>query len=211
MNKREQVSGNVGRLAADTKHDRRTLRTQEVLIHSLLDLIESTPYDLITVGDIINRANVGRSTFYSHYRNKDDLLTGGFEHVLDLLVRQITVNNENQLVFDTSMLFRHAREHKDIYRKLVWGSGFKLLIKDGHDALSRKIEERLSSLGPMPQPPAIPPPILAHSVSGLLLVLLKWWLDKGLPYPPERMDEIFQHLIMGSMRDVLGYRSPTIR
>jgi hypothetical protein len=124
--------------------------------------------------------------------------------VLDLLVRQITINNENQLVFDTSMLFRHAHEHKDIYRKLVWGSGFKLLIKDGHAALSRKIEERLFSMSPMPQTPDIPLPILAHSVSGVLLVLLKWWLDKGLPYPPEIMDEIFQRLIMGSLRGVLG-------
>ena len=188
------------------KDDRRILRTQEALIHGLLELIETIPYDLITVRDIIQHANVGRSTFYGHYRSKDDLLIGGFEHLLDLLVRQIYVTKENRLVFDTTMLFKHAQGHREIYRKLVWGSGFKLLVKDGHMVLSRKIEERLSSLGSVPQPPATPLPILAYSVSGVLLVLLKWSMDKGMPYPAERMDEIFQRLILGTLRNELGYK-----
>ena len=192
---------------AKKQDDRRILRTQEALIHGLLDLIETTPYDMITVRDIIQRANVGHSTFYSHYKSKDDLLIGGFEHVLDLLVQQIYVTNDNRLVFDTTILFKHAFGHREIYRKLVWGSGFKLLVKDGHMVLSRKIEERLSSLGLVPCPPAIPLPILAYSVAGVLLVLLKWWMDRGLSYPPERMDEIFQRLILGTLRNELGHTS----
>jgi hypothetical protein len=87
------------------------------------------------------------------------------------------------------------------------GSGFKLLVKDGHAVLSKKMEERLSFLGLAPHHSAITLPILAYSVSGLLLILLKWWMDKGMPYPPEKMDEIFQHLIMGNFRDALGYPS----
>jgi len=58
----------------------------------------------------------------------------------------------------------------------------------------------------VPQPPATPLPILAYSVSGVLLVLLKWWMDKGMPYPAERMDEIFQRLILGTLRNELGYK-----
>jgi len=204
--KTEKVSENVS-FMAEKKDDRRILRTKEALIHGLLDLIETTPYDLITVRNIIQRANVGHSTFYAHYRSKDDLLIIGFEHVLDLLAQQIYVTDDNRLVFDTTMLFKHAVRHREIYRKLVWGSGFKLLVKDGHMVLSRKIEERLSSLGLVPHPPAIPPPILAYSVSGLLLILMKWWMDKGMPYPAERMDEIFQYLIMGSLRDALRFTS----
>ena len=57
---------------AEDKQDRRTLRTQEMLIHALLDLIEKKHYDQITVQDIVEQANVGRSTFYAHYQNKDD-------------------------------------------------------------------------------------------------------------------------------------------
>ncbi len=107
------------------------MRTQEASSHGLLDLIETTLYDLITVRDIIQRTNVGHSTFYAHYRSKDDLLIGGFEHILDLLVKQIYLTEDNRIVFDTTMLFKHALGHHEIYRKLVWGSGFKLLVKAG--------------------------------------------------------------------------------
>ncbi len=60
--KTKKVSENVC-FMAKKKDDWRILRTQEVLIHGLLGLIETTPYDLITVRDIIQRANVGHSTF----------------------------------------------------------------------------------------------------------------------------------------------------
>jgi AcrR family transcriptional regulator len=141
--------------------DRRTRRTEDSLIHALLDLIETTPYDLISVRDIIEKANVGRSTFYAHYQNKDGLLMEGFQHMLDLLVAGIAVAGESRVVFDSTMLFEHARGHREIYRKLAWGSGFKLLMKDGHAALSRKVEDRLSSLLPAGHAPSVPLPLLA--------------------------------------------------
>lgn len=96
---------------AKKRDDRRILRTQEALIHGLLDLIEATPYYLITVRDIIQRANFGHSTFYMHYKSKDDLFIGGFEHVLDLLVEQIYFTDDNRIVFDTTMLFKQAFGH----------------------------------------------------------------------------------------------------
>lgn len=100
---------------AKKKDDRRVLRTHEALIHELLDIIETTPYDLITVRDIIQRANVGHSTFYGHYKSKDDLLIAGFEYMLDLLIEQIYVTDDNRLVFDTTMLFKHAFGHREVY------------------------------------------------------------------------------------------------
>jgi AcrR family transcriptional regulator len=188
----------------EEKQDRRTLRTRETLIHALLELIENKHYNQITVEDIVQHANVGRSTFYAHYQSKDDLLLAGFEHQLDMLVQQIVLDTENQLKFDASMLFQHARGHYDIFRTLIWGSGMELLLKDGHAALSRKIEARLTQLVPTQQSSSIPLPVLASAVAGVLLVLLKWWLDNKMPYTPERMDEIFQQLMMQGIRTAMG-------
>jgi AcrR family transcriptional regulator len=184
--------------------DRRTQRTRESLIHALLALIEEKHYDQISVQDIVEHANVGRSTFYAHYENKDDLLNSGFEHLLDRLVQWIQVSEDGQLAFDTTMLFRHAHGHYEIYRTLIWGTGFKLLIEDGHATLSEKIEARLEVLLPEAQFVDIPLPALSYAVASALLAILKWWLDNKMPYPPEQMDDVFQRLMMPGIRDTLS-------
>ncbi|MFH1634907.1 MAG: TetR/AcrR family transcriptional regulator [Chloroflexota bacterium] len=184
--------------------DRRAQRTRQALIHALIELLATRHYDQITIQDIVDQANVGRATFYAHYQNKDDLLKSGFERVLDILARQIVSNEKDQCSFDTSMLFRHAQGHYELYRTLIWGSGFELLTKEGHAALSKKIEDRFALLLIGRQPPSIPLPILSCSVAGALLILLKWWLENKMPYSPERMDEIFQQLVMSGVRTILG-------
>lgn len=184
--------------------DRRTQRTREALIHALLDLIQDKHYDQISVQDIVEHANVGRSTFYAHFENKDDLLNSGFEHLLDSLVQWIKLDEEDQFVFDTAMLFQHAYGHYEIYRTLIWGTGFKLLIEDGHAALSEKIEARLRSILPTQKVENRPLPVLSYAIAGVLLALLKWWLDNKMPYPPEQMNEIFQRLMMPGIRGALS-------
>ena len=71
------------------QQDRRTQRTQQTLFDALIDLLKVKHYDAISVKDIIEKANVGRSTFYAHYQTKDDLLKSGFERVLDMLLDQV--------------------------------------------------------------------------------------------------------------------------
>jgi len=184
--------------------DRRSQRTRQSLIHALLELLAARHYDQITIQDIVDQANVGRATFYTHYQNKDDLLKSGFERMLDILVQQIVSNEKDQCLFNTSMLFHHAQGHYELYRTLIWGSGFDLLTQEGHAALSEKIEDRFALLFSERQTTSIPLPILACSVAGALLIMLKWWLENKMPYSPERMDEIFQQLVMPGVRTVLG-------
>jgi len=185
------------------KQDRRTQRTMEALIHALLALMESKHYDAISVQDIVQQANVGRSTFYAHFQNKDELLIGGFSHLLDHLVEEICLNEAGQVAFAPVMLFRHAHGHYDIYRTLLWGSGFELLMQDGHTAFSKKIEVRLTTLLPDAQH-AVPLPVTASTLAGSLLIMVKWWLDNNMPCGPDEMNEMFQKLVMPGVRGVLG-------
>ena len=186
----------------EIKPDRRTLRTQQTLIHALLELIDSKHYDQITVTDIVEHANIGRSTFYAHYQSKDDLLMSGFNQMLDQLVTQIKFDTTGILSFDITPLFKHAAGHFEIYRTLIWGTGFDLLIQDGHTAFTNKIEEHLASLT-FTAAPSVPVPILATTLSGMILVLLKWWLDQKMPTSPEVMNEYFQQLLIPGVQRVI--------
>jgi len=68
--------------------------------------------------------------------------------------------------------------------------------------LSGKIETRLQELRFIPEESLVPLPVLACSLAGSLLVLLKWWLDNKMPYPPERMNAIYQQLVMSGIRSL---------
>ena len=180
----------------ETRQDRRSQRTQQALMDALIALLAVKRYDEISVNDIIERANGGRSTFYAHYQAKDDLLKRGFERALGMLIQQVGISEAGQgLRLDIAPLFRHAQGHYEIYRTLVWGSGFDVLTRDGHAALSAKFQESLARFLSGKAEPSIPIAILAYSLAGTLLLLLKWWLDNKMPYSAEDMDEIFQQLM----------------
>jgi AcrR family transcriptional regulator len=193
-----------------TKSDRRSLRTQQALMDALIVLLAEKQYDEISINDIVSRANVGRSTFYMHYQAKDDLLKSGFERVLDTLMTHIVLSQaDRNLQLDTTLFFRHAQGHYELYRTLVWGSGFDILTRDGHAALAVKFQDQFALLLAGKPQPSIPLDILSYSMAGTLLILLKWWLDHKMPYSPERMNEICQQLVLSNAGNILGL-SPVV-
>ncbi|WP_281179490.1 TetR/AcrR family transcriptional regulator [Nocardia inohanensis] len=96
-------------------------RTRLALHQALIELMSAGPYERITVQDIIDRADVGRSTFYAHYRDKDDLLVVSCtEHVRTMISRELAARPaEPSPLAPVSILFRLAGEHPRVYRPLV--------------------------------------------------------------------------------------------
>ncbi len=187
------------------QQDRRTQRTQRTLQDALIDLLKVKHYDAISVKDIIEKANVGRSTFYAHYQTKDDLLKSGFERVLDMLLEQVVFDETSRnLTLDTAPLFRHAQSHAELFHTLAWGSGFEVITTQGQAALGEKFHQRLSQLVSAERQPTVPLSALSYSLSGSLLILLKWWLENDMPGSPEYIDGIFQQLVMPGIRNALG-------
>src|SRR5512138_1919374 len=172
------------------KNDRRSQRTRHSLSAALVELIREKDYSTITVSDIIERANVGRSTFYAHYRDKDDLFVGELDRVIELLSQRIPGQDEVPF-FPSLGLFRHIGEEYELYKALVWTPGIDLLIKHMQKSLSGRIEEGLKNSGKQYD---VPVPILANFIAGSFLTLLKWWLENKRVYSPEQMDEIFRKL-----------------
>jgi AcrR family transcriptional regulator len=177
------------------KQDRRSQRTRHLLSAALVELIREKDYSTITVSDIIDRANVGRSTFYAHYRDKDDLFVGELDRVIEVLSQHIP--NQEEIPFFPSLgLFRHVGEEYELYKSLLWGSGIDLLIKHLQKSLSKRIEQGLQESR---KEFAIPLPILASFIAGSFLTLLKWWLENKMIYSPEEMDEIFKRLTLAGI------------
>src|SRR5579864_8800243 len=76
------------------KPDRRIRRTCERLGSALVSLIQEKPIDQVTVQEVLDRASVGRSTFYLHFRDKDDLLLSQLEVFLETMSTSLSVRKE---------------------------------------------------------------------------------------------------------------------
>jgi AcrR family transcriptional regulator len=192
--------------------DRRVQRTRQLLNEALMALIVEKGYDAITVQNLIDRANLGRSTFYAHYQDKDDLLLSGMEEVVHSLIwgaensPEEEGKRESRRILSTRPIFRHAQEQYELHKAIVGGRGIDLIIKTIQDHLSSHIQEQIERLLPDGQTPSVPPLVMANYLAGSLMTLLTWWLDNDMPYPPERMDEMFQELAMPGVWGAMGIR-----
>ena len=173
------------------KHDRRSQRTRQLLSTAFVQLLREKGYSAITVSDIIERANIGRSTFYSHYRDKDELFVSEMDRVIEVLGNQIPTQKEMPF-FPSLGLFRHIGEEYELYKALLWTPGIDLLIKHLQTSLSHRIEQGFQQSS---REFDIPIPILANFITGSFVTLLKWWLENKMTYSPQQMNLMFMKLI----------------
>ena len=186
------------------KHDRRSQRTHRLLGDALVALLAEKRYDAITVQDIIERADVGRTTYYSHFPDKEALLLHEIERVVQLLAHQALADGEpSQPLLPSLALFRHVRDFQPVYQALIWGRSSELIFKKVEAQVAGSIEQRLAGLVRPDQPPAVPLPVLARFVAGTFLMLLKWWMDGKKAPSPEQMDAMFRHLVQPSVESAL--------
>jgi len=185
--------------------DRRVQRTQKSLRDALIALILEKHYDTISVQDIIDRANVGRSTFYLHFRDKEDLFRGDWQRMLEYFIGQITPENlQAGRIFPIRELFEHLKDFHHLYRALVKSGKIDRLFGYGQKYLAEKIEIRLNSVLNLQEQTTIPIPIMANYLASEVFAQLKWWLDNDMPYLPEQMDEIVHRLLLTGVNSVIN-------
>lgn len=179
------------------KTDRRSQRTYRLVISAFAELIVEKPYEKILVQDILDRAGIGRTTFYAHYFDKEDVLNNIIEQELEQLTHQIAQAAARQRVIPSLELFEHAyhSENKQL-RALLRSRASEFLWEALQAALCRAIEPTLGSLCAEKRSPPIPLPVVSEYLAGTFLTLLKWWLAADMPYPPEQMENIFQQLAL---------------
>lgn len=121
--------------------DRRVRKTQSAIYAAFASLIVERGYDAISVQQIIDEADVGRTTFYAHFKSKDDLLMFGFQRLRDDLQRQLNEARPNGRWSFLEPLLEHARAHLGLYRALLSGNGGQLAER----AFQAIVEELVAS------------------------------------------------------------------
>ena len=184
-------------LVAEKKRmDARVRRTRDALGDALVALMQEKPFDTITVQDVLDRARVGRSTFYAHYSDKDDLLMSDAEEFFESLSNALSVRGDkSDRVFPVKEFFSHITEAKQFVDALMASGKFHDNMELAHGVFARGIERRLSELPRGQGIPAAERPAIAFAHAGALLSLLTWWVDRGMRQPPEEMDQLFHTMV----------------
>src|SRR5436309_7754451 len=161
------------------KPDRRIRRTCERLGSALVALIQERPIDDVTVQDVLDRASVGRSTFYLHYSDKDDLLLSQLEKFLEMMSTALSIRKEeSHRVVPVAELFAHIGSQKKLYRALADSGRLNDFFDLAQGYFARGIEQRLRESKGLAKLPQRELAARAVALAGSLLSLLQWWLDR---------------------------------
>jgi AcrR family transcriptional regulator len=192
--------------------DRRVSRTRRQLREALMALILKKGYDAVTIEDITSFADLGRTTFYLHYKDKEELLIESIDAISDELKAQIGITAGEADDFKPlgplaaiELVFRHAGENALLYRVILSGGAAQKALDRLQeiisDAAQMFFERRMQGRAPAPQ---FPQGVILHYFSSSLLGLVNWWLGAGLPYPPEVMAQSFVSLFFNGANQALG-------
>jgi AcrR family transcriptional regulator len=186
--------------AAAPKTDRRILRTRDALGDALVELIREKPFDEITVQQILDRAGVGRSTFYTHYVDKQDLFLSDVEDFLQLFSTALTRNGADPMrLAPVAELLAHMADVRDFVAALKATGKVDDVLMLGRGIFARSIEERMRRAGVVVDPAQSA--VQAYALSGSMFALIDWWIDRGMKTDPKEIDALFHRMAWNGIRN----------
>jgi len=206
-----------------TKIDRRIQRTRQALHTALLELIKEKGYNAISTEEITERANVGRATFYLHYKDKEDLLLEEFSEMANERVQVLSEIpfsawfplqevNENELTKSNPprpllMVFQHIKDNSELYYILLKSAKSSRIVerirKISTEAITKFVETKLET-DPLPIFFKVPVDFFAAYFSGALLSTVDWWLEEGMRHSPEEITKLFRSLFFSGAKETIG-------
>ena len=210
--------------------NRRVDRTRKALREALFDLIREKSYDQITVEEITERANLGRTTFYLHYKDKEDLLLEDFIDLIDQMVSK-AVDDRPMLRLKTKMgtpsapanplsdlnlfrpnliIFQNVAKNADMLRIILHNGGAVQIATRLRETVLKAVQQLAlasQARSDLEIRFDIPVEVIANFYAGSLLGLISWWLDNDMPFTPELMTLFSQRLFFLGLFDALGIDS----
>lgn len=189
--------------------DRRVQRTQQLLRAALLSLIEEKGFEALTVQDIIDRANVGRATFYAHFDNKEDLLVSGFDGLraaLKELQRQAQAQRsgpDEQLFAFSHEMFAHIAEYRRVFRAMVGKRSGALVQQLLNKIVLDLVRDDIKAIAGPREDHSVPAEAVVRFVTGGLFGLAMFWATGRLPLSVEEVNALFRRLAMPGVRAAL--------
>jgi len=168
--------------------DRRVQRTHRMLSEALIELVLERGWDSVSVQDVCERADVGRSTFYTHFADKEDLLVGGL-HALGRFLRAQSAGNDRPLAFARGLI-EHVDEQRRLAKAMVGKRSGQVMQLRFRQLLIDLVREDLEAL--TPSSPRLDATV--HYVAGALFELLIWWLEARTQLEAADLEEHFNEL-----------------
>lgn len=195
-----------------TKTDRRVQRTRELLQKALIELIGERGYDAITIQDIVDRANVGRTTFYLHFSSKDELLMSCHEVIVSgfHFGPRYPLSREELLTPEAppgmTAAYRHLAGARALLYPIFQGKDGLLILQRIRDWSAQTIEASLRAAFAEADS-TIPFDVLASYLAGAQIALVQWCLEKRQPYKPDDLAHMFHRLQRAAICDAFGFRA----
>jgi AcrR family transcriptional regulator len=187
--------------------DRRVQKTRQILQKAIMELIIEKGFETITVQDILNKANVGRSTFYAHYQDKGELLHSCFEE-FHKLMEQHSLNlsegsrNSSNLKFNPEFILKFlkfAEQNSRLMKALLMQENLSETIKKSlFDSVYGSIKSNLVR----ERSNQIPPEVAAQYFVNACFGTIKWWITNDMPYTSEEVGSYLKRLTMPTLKSL---------
>ena len=182
--------------------DRRQKKTRAAIFEAFSLLLSQKPYSQITIQAIIDKANVGRSTFYSHFRTKEDLLnvmcTELFDHIMDGALNHDFPSDRHMDPGVPDPVFCHILQHiqADSYhvRELLTSESSGIFLKYFKHSFDQIVETFLLS-APDRKNKNLPDEFLLNHISSSFVGMVQWWIRQRMKQTPEELDSYFRSVI----------------
>lgn len=180
------------------KQDRRVARTRQLLRSALFSLVREKGFEKLTVQEILDRANVGRATFYAHFDNKEDLLLSGFDELRTSLrqaqrdARTRGAVDESLFAFSREMV-AHIEVFRDVYHAMAGDRSAAIVEHILHKLLIDLVRDEVKTLW-RGDAGSVGAEARVQFVAGGLFGLLNWWLNGKRRVSMEEIHAIFSQL-----------------
>lgn len=196
-----------------TKTDRQVHRTRELLQKALVELINERRYDAVTIQEIVDRANVGRTTFYQHYSSKDELFMSCHQAIISKFhfgpLYPHPISREELLSSEApsemTSAYRHLKEAWSQLSPIFQGKDGSLILQRIRESSVKEIEANLRAVF-VEAESTIPFDVLANYLVGAQMAVMQWWLEKRLIYTPENLAQTLHSLQRAAIRDAFEPR-----
>jgi AcrR family transcriptional regulator len=178
--------------------DRRSVRSRQLLIDALAALMLSQRYESITVQQITEQANIGRSTFYAHFTDKDDLLASTVRRMVGGL--ETDVPGPRNTLSPSIGLFHHVGDHAGHYLMLSRGRHLSLFLDALQSELTAMFVTRLAPRVPAEGETAVPVPLLAAMLAGMLITAMRTWVESGMAATIEEVNRSYRVAAESALR-----------
>jgi AcrR family transcriptional regulator len=188
------------------KLDRRIARTRVLLRDALMQLIVEKGYEAVSIQDIAERADVARTTFYLHFKDKDDLLIQSMSEIYSSLQESAPAPDENYLFAEHGAIqdsadFDHLAENAEFYKVMFGRRGSPAFMVDIRQFLAHmSVGLAIRDMQKRGQELRLPPDLIANFMAGAELGVMAWWLENGQQYSPKEMSRmVFQLSMLGGI------------